>query len=130
MSFLDNPKPSEKSFKAESLIHCDICDFESENDKERISHMREEHEDCHCCYLGDKYFEGKRSLKHQNRFIHNEYYNQTESEFEGTKKMNSNEVNQKQKKHRKKKKGANKFAVQQYLVHMDCTAPLHWWSAH
>ena len=53
VSFLDNPNPSEKSFTAanknESLIYCDICDFESENDKERISHMREEHEDCYCC---------------------------------------------------------------------------------
>ena len=53
MSFLDNPNPSEKSFTAanknESLIYCDICDFESENDNERIYYMREEHEDCYCC---------------------------------------------------------------------------------
>ena len=56
VSFLDNPKPSEKSFTAANEKESDICNFESENKKQRISHMREEHADCHCC-----------SLKHQNQ---------------------------------------------------------------
>ena len=66
--------------------------------------MREEHEDCFCCYLCDKYFETKQSMKYHNEFIHNEKYNLTESECEDTPKINGNEVNQQQKKLKKKKK--------------------------
>ena len=112
VSLLDNTQTSEKSSNTantnESLMQCDICDFKSEHEKQRISHMREEHEDCFCCYLCDKYFETKQSMKYHNKFIHNEKYNLTESECEDTPKINCNEVNQQQKKHKKKKKGANK----------------------
>ena len=106
VSLLENTKTSEKSCNTEntntSLMQCDVCDFKSENEKQRISHMREEHEDCFCCYLCDKYLETKQSMKCHNEFIHNEKYNPTESECEDTPKINCNEVNQQQKKHKKK----------------------------
>ena len=75
VSLLDNTKTSEKSSNTantnESLMQCAICAFKSENEEQRICHMREEHEDCFCCYLCDKYFETKQSMKYHNEFIHN-----------------------------------------------------------
>ena len=112
MSLLDNPKSFEKSSiaanKNESLMHCDICDFKSENEKQMELHMSEEHDDCYCCYLCNKYFETEQSLKYHNIFIHNEHHNLTESEDEDSSKINNAKVNQKLKKHAKKKKGTKK----------------------
>ena len=70
------------------------ADFQSENNKQMVSHIREEHEDGYCCYLCDKYFETKQSLKY-DEFIHNQQYTLTDSEGEDAPKINSNEVNQK-----------------------------------
>ena len=110
VSLLDNTKTSEKScYTANTntgLMQCDICDFKSTNENQRISRMREEHEDWFCCYLCDKYFETKQSIKYHNEFIHNEIYNLTEIECEDTPKINFSEVNQQQKKHKKKKKSS------------------------
>ena len=98
VSLLDNAKSFEKSSNAanknESLIHCDICDFKSENKKQMETHMSEEHDDCYCCYLCDKYFETKTSFKYHNEFIHNEHSNLTESKGEDTTKTNNAIVNQ------------------------------------
>ena len=70
------------------------------------THMSEEHDDCYCCYMCNKYFETKQSLKYHNEFIHNEHL--TESEDEDSSKLNNDKVNQKLKKHAKKKKGTKK----------------------
>ena len=50
----------------------------------------------------------KTSFKHHNEFIHNEHSNLTESEGEYTTQTNNAQVNQKVKKHAKKKKSTNK----------------------
>ena len=112
VSLLDNPKSFEKSsnaaYKNESIINCDICDFKSENKKQRETHMSAEHDDCYCCYLCDKYFETKTSFKYHNEFIHNEHSNLTESEGENTTTKNNTKVTQKVKNHAKKKKSITK----------------------
>ena len=74
------------------------------------SHMIDEHYDCYCCYLCDKYFETNQSLKYHNEFIHKEYCDATESEGEENPQINSNDAKQKQKqkRHRKTKKGVKK----------------------
>ena len=113
MSFLDKPEMSEISHrsekKTESLNKCDICKFESENKKLMTSHMIDEHDDCYCCYLCEKYFETKQSFKYHDEFIHKEYSNVTESEGEENPQINSNKAKpkQKQKKHTKTKKVVN-----------------------
>ena len=112
MSLLDNPKSFEKSYiaanKNESLMHCDICDFKSEKEKQMESHMSEEHDDYYCCYLCAKYFETKQSLKYQNKFIHDEHHNLTESKDEDSSKINNAKINRNVKTHAKKKKGTKK----------------------
>ena len=82
--------------KTEGLNKCDICEFESENKKLMTSHMIDEHDDCYYCYLCDKYFETKQSLKYHNEFIHKEYCDMTESEGEENPQINSNDAKQKQ----------------------------------
>ena len=96
--------------KTESLNKCDICEFESENKKLMTSHMIDDHDDCYCCYLCNKYFETKVSLKYHNEFIHKGYCNMTESEGKEHPQVNRNDSKQKhkQKKQRKTKKGVNK----------------------
>ena len=112
VSLLDNPKSVEKSCNAanknEILIHCDICDFKSEHEKQMESHMSEENDDCYCCYLCAKYFETKQSFKYHNEFIHNEHHTMTESEDEDSLKINNAKENQKLKKHVRKKKSKKK----------------------
>ena len=61
------------------------------------SDIIKEHEDCYCCYLCDKYFETKESMKYQNKFIHNQHHAMTEDA-----------MTKKKKKHKKKKKGGKK----------------------
>ena len=75
-----------------------------------LSHMIDEHEELYTCYLCNKHFKTKQSLKYHNEFIHEEYYNLTESEGEEIPQINSNDSKQKhkQKKQRKTKKGVNK----------------------
>ena len=111
VSLLDKHKSSENSStpenKSNSLEHCDICDFESENKKVMKYHITEEHEDCYCCYLCDKYFETKENMKYHNEFIHNHHYTMSESEGEDN-QVQPNAVTQEQKKHKKKKKGGKK----------------------
>ena len=111
MSLLDNPKSSEKTYTAANknvtLLQCDVCDFESVNKEQMITHISDEQEDCYCCYLCPKYFETKQSLKYPNEFIHDENYTVTESDGEDT-PIKPNEVTQQQKKPKKKKKGGNK----------------------
>jgi hypothetical protein len=46
--------------------------------------MIDEHEDCYTCYLCNKYFETKHSLKHHNEFIHKEFSEMTETENDET----------------------------------------------
>ena len=71
-------------------MNLDTCDFQSENEKQKISHMRVEHEDCYCCYLCDKYFETKQSLMYHDEFIHNQNLTLTDSNGKETHKINSN----------------------------------------
>ena len=80
------------------------------------SHMSEEHDDCYCCYLCAKYFENKQSFKQHNEFIHKEHHNMTEIENEDSSKIYNAKVNQKLKKHAKKKKGTKKQSIKQKLV--------------
>ena len=112
MSLLDNQKSVEKSHiagnKNESLMQCDICDFKSRNEKQMELHMGEEHDDCYFCYMCVKYFGTKQSFKYHNKFIHNEHNNLTEIEDEDSSKINNAKVNQKVKKHAKKKKSTKK----------------------
>ena len=60
VSLLDKLKNHEISFRVEDKtqgpINCDICDFESENEKTLTSHMINDHEDCYSYYLCNKYF--------------------------------------------------------------------------
>ena len=114
VSLLDKPETFELSQrsenKTESLNKCDICEFQSENEKLITSHMIDEHDDCYYCYLWNKYFETKPSFKYHNELIHKEYCNMTESEGKDNRQIGSNDAKQKdkQKKHRKTKKGVNK----------------------
>ena len=80
------------------------------------SHISEEHDDYYCCYLCAKYFETKQSLKYQNKFIHDEHHNLTESKDEDSSKINNAKINRNVKTHAKKKKGTKKYTVKHKLV--------------
>ena len=71
---LDDSKASAMSSTEENQneisTNCDICDFKCENEKLLITHMSEEHEECHSCYFCGKYFGTKRSLKYHNEITH------------------------------------------------------------
>ena len=114
VSLLDNPKTCEiystTTNKTQGQFKCDICDFESKNENIMMSHMIDEHEDCYTCYLCNKYFETKHSLKHHNEYIHKEFSEMTESENDDNLPINSNERKheQKLKKNKKSKKGGKK----------------------
>ena len=100
-------KPTTPENKSKTLEQCDICDFESENKNVMESHINEEHEDCYCCYLCNKYFETKESMKYHDEFIHNQHYTMSESECEDE-QVQPNAMTKEQKKHKKKKKGGKK----------------------
>ena len=114
VSLLDEAETFESSHRSENKTegqnNCDICEFESENEKLMTSHMIDEHDDCYCCYLCNKYFETKQSFRYHNEFIHKEYCNMTESEGKYNPQMSSNGAKEKHKqnKHMKTKKGVNK----------------------
>ena len=88
----------QKKKTKKTLEHCDIFDFERETKNVMESHIIKEHEDCYCCYLCDKYFETKESMKYHNVFIHNQHYTMIKDAM--TKKQ--------KKKHKKKKKDGKK----------------------
>ena len=69
-------------------IHCDICDFKSENEKPMITYISDENKDCYPCA---KYFGTKQCLIHHNEVNHKEFLNLTESEGEDTVPTKSNE---------------------------------------
>ena len=114
VSLLDDSKASASSSTESSLnemsTKCDICDFKCENEKLLITHMSEEHEECHSCYFCGKYFGTKRSLKCHNEVIHfeNKNYKLTEIESEETVKVKSNEVNHEHEENKSKKKKKQK----------------------
>ena len=114
VSLLDDSKASAMSSteanQNEISTNCDICDFKCENEKLLITHMSEEHEECHSCYFCGKYFGTKRSLKYHNEVIHfeNKNYNFTESKSEETVKVKSNEVNHQHEENKSKKKKKQK----------------------
>ena len=84
--------------------------------------MIDEHDDCYCCYLCNKFFDTKQSLKYHNEFICMEYCNVTESE--GKENLQISIIDAKQK-HKQKKLGKLRKESTSKLVKMDCVAPLH-----
>ena len=65
--------------------------------------MSDEHEVCYCCYLSEKYFVTKQSLKYHDKVTHNEHHNRTDNESEDILEMKSNKVNQQQTENKIKK---------------------------
>ena len=71
---------SGKSNKVESIIHCDQCEFQCQNENDMIEHISKSHKYCPSCDLCGTYFGNKELLQNHIKRNHNDEGNMTDNE--------------------------------------------------